>query len=142
MFGVERIAFGTIREFCKHPERICAEHDEDVLWSVAMFEWVENIYRHRSEDRLWSYEEKLVELVNSGMRRFVYYSEEHNTDRDCSFLHAAFSIVNKGCHEGPCRNPTLVKKVNKLPDKLGQALEGHHQFQQQDYDKEMLLKPQ
>jgi len=103
-------------DFCDTPEAVCLTTDEDRMWSVAMFEWAERIQQYRSADgsSIWNYKEKLADFVNGGMNMFEYYSDEVDTDRDNSFIHAVSSIVDRGCHNAPhcfySGGP-----VNKLP---------------------------
>eukprot|EP00571_Detonula_confervacea_P001264 CAMPEP_0172318412 /NCGR_PEP_ID=MMETSP1058-20130122/34795_1 /TAXON_ID=83371 /ORGANISM="Detonula confervacea, Strain CCMP 353" /LENGTH=1348 /DNA_ID=CAMNT_0013033243 /DNA_START=80 /DNA_END=4123 /DNA_ORIENTATION=+ len=105
-------------DFCSNPESICTIHDEDLVWSVAMFEWAERIQQYRSSadgSTVWDYKEKLVEFVNGGMNMVDYYTDEVHTDRDNSFIHAISSIVDRGCHNAP--HCFFYGEVNKLPQR-------------------------
>ena len=88
-------------DFCARPEAICQEHDEDLLWSIAMFEWAERIQQYNTPE--WDYKTQLVEFVNNGMNMFEYYANKGRTDVDNAFVHAVSSIVHRGCHnDGDC----------------------------------------
>lgn len=104
-------------DFCANPEAVCRGEDEDMAWTVAMFEWAERIQRYRSKDGSWDYGERLVDFVNGGMHPFEYYGQRgegyFDTDRSYAFIHAVSSIVDRGCHNSPNCDP-FGGEVNKL----------------------------
>lgn len=115
--------------FCTNPSSICegTETDEDLLWSVAMFEWAERIQQYTSEE--WgSYKENLVKFVNGGMNMYEYYSQKTFTDVDNEFIHAVSSIVDRGCHNGPECDlyPGPVNKLSQRRQAFTVALSALH----------------
>jgi len=98
-------------DFCFAPGAICEEHNEDLLWSIAMFEWAERIQRYSTAE--WDYKKQLVQFINGGMNMFEYYPDRINTDRDHAFIHAVSSIVDRGCHVPSDCSP-YPGPVNKL----------------------------
>ncbi|KAL7529805.1 hypothetical protein ACHAXR_003168, partial [Thalassiosira sp. AJA248-18] len=103
-------------DFCEAPEAVCRTNDEDIMWSVAMFEWAERIQQYSAADGSFTYKDKLVEFVNGGMNMFEYYSDKVDIDKANSFIHAVSSIVDRGCHNAPYCTP-FEGKVNKLPQR-------------------------
>ena len=100
-------------DFCTTPEAVCSNNDEDLMWSVAMFDWSERIQQYSSGDGSWIYKDELVKFVNEGMNMFEYYSEDVDIDESNAFLHAVSSIVDKGCYNSPYCTP-FGGEVNKL----------------------------
>ncbi|KAL7551849.1 hypothetical protein ACHAWF_015050 [Thalassiosira exigua] len=101
-------------DFCAKPEAVCEEESEDLLWTVAMFEWAERVQRYVSADGAWSYEEELVKFVDGGMNMYEYYGEDMDTDRVHHFIHGVSAIVDRGCHSAPDCVQEFGGPVHKL----------------------------
>ena len=74
-------------DLCKFPEATCSsEFSEEMRWTIAMFEWAERIQTYNNK---WSYEEQLIDFVDTGMT-------------DDSFIMSVGRILTNDCHEVGC----------------------------------------
>ena len=77
--------------FCKFPEAICSStFSDEMVWSVAMFEWADRVQRYQSSPKNeWTYEDQLRKFVDGGMT-------------DDSFIMSVARILTNGCHDVGC----------------------------------------
>lgn len=81
-------------DFCSFPEAICAgPQSRQMRWITSMFEWTDRIqtYDYETQTEGWNYYRRLKEFVDGGYIDFEFVNE-------------VSAIVNRGCHNPPCRN--------------------------------------
>jgi hypothetical protein len=84
-------------DFCADPEVICSsEEHTELKWIAGMFYWIESVQSYNSSDGggEWNYLTKLHEFVDGG---HIMSSDDN------SFIDAVSGIVNRGCHNPPCK---------------------------------------
>lgn len=87
-------------DFCKDPEVFCSsvEHPE-LKWIAGLFHWMMSVQSYEADG--WHYETALKEFVSGGLL-------------DDSFINAVSGIVNRGCHNPPCKSGPVDGGTERL----------------------------
>jgi len=83
-------------DFCKRPDLICAGGAPELKWIAGFFYWMESVQRYDAGG--WDYFTELRKFVDGGMR---------DAEKDAGFIHGVSGIVNRGCHNPPCKTGAL-----------------------------------
>eukprot|EP00397_Hematodinium_sp_SG-2012_P006353 GEMP01006383.1.p1 GENE.GEMP01006383.1~~GEMP01006383.1.p1 ORF type:complete len:821 (+),score=136.29 GEMP01006383.1:222-2684(+) len=76
-------------DFCKNPEEICSNKSyPELKWVAGLFYWMNSVQNYEADG--WKYLDYLKNFVEGGMQ-------------DDSFIDAVSGIVNRGCHNPPCK---------------------------------------
>ena len=76
-------------DFCKTPDAICASTQyPELKWIAGFFYWMKDVQEYNQDG--WYYMTELHKFVNGGMT-------------DTKFIDAVSGIVNRGCHNPPCK---------------------------------------
>ena len=85
--------------FCEQPDAICAsEEHKELKWIAGMFYWVESLQSYSVDG--WDYIIELKKYVDNGMV-------------GASFIDAVSGIVNRGCHNPPCKTGDVDGKADR-----------------------------
>ncbi len=86
-------------DFCKRPDKICSSTKyPELKWIAGFFYWIDSVQGYVSDD--WNYLTELRKWVDQGMI-------------GDSLIDSASGIVNRGCHNPPCKTGDVDGKSER-----------------------------